>query len=125
MAPDVCLARLALGIEGIERKIEVMLRRFAGIDRTARDLDSGSVHAVRPALCSQDEVTHGCFWRAISFDRANSLRVEESIGTVSSRGRGGGTLPRLPQTFMPFFVPRSGAAQAVSSPRRRSGAALP
>ena len=45
LALDIGLTRLALGIERAEGKVEVMLARLAGIDRTARELADGAVHA--------------------------------------------------------------------------------
>src|SRR5258706_12265764 len=40
----ICLAGLALGIERIELEVEVMLRRFPGINRAARELFDRCVH---------------------------------------------------------------------------------
>src|SRR2546430_1214069 len=45
LTPDIGLAGLALGVERAEGKVEVMLARLAGIDRTARELAEGAVHA--------------------------------------------------------------------------------
>src|SRR5437773_11552425 len=45
LTPDIGLAGLALGVERAEGKAEVMLARLAGIDRTARELADGAVHA--------------------------------------------------------------------------------
>ena len=45
LTPDIGLAGLALGVERAEGKVEVMLARLAGIDRTARELADGAVHA--------------------------------------------------------------------------------
>ena len=41
----ICLTGLPLGIERVEGKVEVMLGRLAGIDRAARELADGAVHA--------------------------------------------------------------------------------
>jgi len=40
---------LALGIQGVELEIEVMLGRLAGVDRTAKHLPFGSLHDCRRA----------------------------------------------------------------------------
>ena len=42
----ICLTGLALGIERVEGKVEVMLGRLAGIDGAARELADGSIHAI-------------------------------------------------------------------------------
>src|SRR5207237_629323 len=48
LALDIGLTGLALGIERAEGKVEVMLARLAGIDRAARELADGAVHATEP-----------------------------------------------------------------------------
>src|SRR5262249_59526265 len=45
LALYICLAGLALGVERVEGKLEIVLARFARIDGTARELADGSVHA--------------------------------------------------------------------------------
>src|SRR5947207_3466839 len=45
LALYICLAGLALGMERVEGKLKIVLGRFARIDRTARALAEGSVHA--------------------------------------------------------------------------------
>src|SRR5215208_6672961 len=47
LALDIGLTGLALGIERVERKVEVMLGRLAGIDGAATKLADGPVHAAR------------------------------------------------------------------------------
>ena len=49
LALDIGLAGLALGIQGVELEIEVMLGRLAGVDRTAKHLPFGSLHGCRRA----------------------------------------------------------------------------
>src|SRR5262249_14654990 len=44
LALDVGLAGLALGVKRVELKVEIMLARFAGIDRTALGFWSGRLH---------------------------------------------------------------------------------
>ena len=46
LTPDIGLARLALGIERVEGKLEIVLGRLARIDRAARELANGCVHGV-------------------------------------------------------------------------------
>jgi hypothetical protein len=41
LALDVGLAGLALGIEGVELEVEIMLGGFAGVDRAAENLSRG------------------------------------------------------------------------------------
>src|SRR5205823_8747680 len=48
LALDIGLTGLALGIKRAEGKVEVMLARLAGIDRAARELADGAVHATEP-----------------------------------------------------------------------------
>src|SRR5262249_47216790 len=48
LALDIGLAGLALGIERVELEVEIMLARFAGIDRTALGFWTGRLHC----LCS-------------------------------------------------------------------------
>src|SRR5947208_16341327 len=55
----ICLAGLALGIERGESKVEVMLGRFAGIDRAARELADGPVHATGIPLRIRDRSSPG------------------------------------------------------------------
>jgi hypothetical protein len=47
LALDIGLARLALGIEGVEGKLKIVLGRLTRIDGAACELASGSVHAAR------------------------------------------------------------------------------
>ena len=47
LALDVGLAGLALGIERVEGKVEVMLGRLAGVDGAARESADRLVHAAR------------------------------------------------------------------------------
>ena len=42
----ICLTGLALGIERVEGKVEVMLGRLAGIDGAARELADASIHGI-------------------------------------------------------------------------------
>jgi hypothetical protein len=46
LALYIGLAGLALGIERVEGKLEIVLGRFARIDGAARELADGSVHAI-------------------------------------------------------------------------------
>src|SRR5206468_6498828 len=45
LALDICLTGLALGIERVEGKLEIVLSRLTRIDGAARELADGSVHA--------------------------------------------------------------------------------
>ena len=47
LALDVGLAGLALGIERVEFEIEIMLGRFAGVDRAAKELSFDRLHRLR------------------------------------------------------------------------------
>jgi hypothetical protein len=42
----ICLAGLALGIERVEGKLQIVLGRFARIDGAVRELADGSVHGI-------------------------------------------------------------------------------
>ena len=44
LALDIGLAGLPLGIEGVELEVEIMLGRFAGVDRAAENLAFGLLH---------------------------------------------------------------------------------
>src|SRR6266542_6699656 len=44
LALDVGLAGLALGVERVELKVEIMLGRLAGVDRATKDLSFGCLH---------------------------------------------------------------------------------
>jgi hypothetical protein len=50
LALYIGLAGLALGIERVEGKVEVMLGRLASVDGAARELGGGSVHAAESPL---------------------------------------------------------------------------
>src|SRR2546423_13712967 len=47
LALDISLAGLALGIERVEFEIEIVLGRFAGVDRAALGLGSNRFHGLR------------------------------------------------------------------------------
>src|SRR3984893_16004182 len=51
LALDIGLAGFALGVEGVEGEIEIMLGRFARVDRAALRLGNDRFHAA-PLRCS-------------------------------------------------------------------------
>ena len=59
LALDIGLAGLALGIERVELEIEIMLGRFAGVDRAAEDLSFGLASWLRLCRASGSAVAGG------------------------------------------------------------------
>ncbi len=51
LALDIGLTSLALGVEGIELEVQIMLGGFPGVDRAAEKLLARLIHGLNPGLC--------------------------------------------------------------------------
>src|SRR5437660_4793081 len=87
LALYICLAGLALSVERVEGKLEIVLGRFARIDGTARELADGSVHATDiPWLSASGSI---------------AARWAMALTPVCAPG-----LPRLPCALRRLWCPR-------------------
>src|SRR5260370_39232671 len=100
LALYIGLAGLALGIERIEGKIEVMLARLTGIDGAARELADGFVHVAEIPLCTGERIG----W--------HDTHARRRVATLPLRGPASFLSSATPWRSAPMrFVTRRGAAR--------------